>query len=121
MTRCRKPSLSLPETVLIPLVRRVADIRNICAHQGRLWNRGFLVPSKLAQKPAELAATLDVQATQAPARLYNGLVMIGHVVATVAPQSAWRSDLREHLLTHPEGELNLMGFPDDWLERPLWQ
>ncbi|MBB3955292.1 Abi family protein [Novosphingobium sediminicola] len=41
--------LGLPETVLVPLVRHVTDIRNICAHHGRLWNRGFRHPPKLAQ------------------------------------------------------------------------
>lgn len=112
--------LGLPETVLVPLIRHVTDIRNICAHHGRLWNRGFLQPPKLAQKPLDLAATLDLQATQAPAKLYNGLVMIGHVVRTVAPQSSWKADLRAHLRSHPEQDLKAMGFPADWDQRPLW-
>ncbi len=114
-------ALGLPETVLVPLVRHVADIRNICAHHGRLWNRGFLLPPKLAQKPQDLAASLDLLATQAPAKLYNGLVMIAHVVRTVAPLSSWRADLRQHLLTHPENDLSAMGFPNDWKGLPLWQ
>lgn len=117
--RIAKP-LGLPETVLVPLVRHVTDLRNICAHHGRLWNRGFLQPPKLAQKPKDLEASLDLHATQAPARLYNGLTMIAHVVRTVAPESTWRSDLRDHLLTHPEGDLAAMGFPANWQDRPLW-
>ena len=112
--------LGLPETVLVPLVRHVTDVRNICAHHGRLWNRGFLQPPKIAQKPDDLRLSLDESATQAPAHLYNGLVMIGHVVRTVAPDSSWLSDLRDHLLTHPEADLGAMGFPGDWEDRPLW-
>lgn len=112
--------LGLPETVLVPLIRHVTDLRNICAHHGRLWNRGFLQPPKLAQKPADLAATLDQNATQAPARLYNGLSMIAHVVRTVAPNSTWRHDVRAHLAGHPEADLAAMGFPTDWEARPLW-
>ena len=30
--------LGLPEAVLVPFVRHITDIRNICAHHGRLWN-----------------------------------------------------------------------------------
>lgn len=113
--------LGLPETVLVPLVRHVTDIRNICAHHGRLWNRGFLQPPKLAQKPQDLQSSLDQSATQAPARLYNGLTMIAHVVRWVAPASTWAKDLSAHLITHPTGDLAAMGFPANWQARPIWK
>lgn len=112
--------LGLPETVLVPLVRHVTDIRNICAHHGRLWNRGFLAPPKLAQKPKSLQATIDQNATQAPAKIYNAICMIGHVVRTVAPGSTWIADIAAHLATQPEGDFGSMGFPANWQQRPLW-
>lgn len=113
--------LGLPETVLVPLIRHVTDIRNICAHHGRLWNRGFLQPPRLAINPPRLAQSLDQNATQAPARLYNGLTMIRHVVETVCPDSNWASDIRNHIATHPTNDLAAMGFPADWASRPIWQ
>ena len=113
--------LGLPETVLVPLIRHITDIRNICAHHGRLWNRGFLHPPKLAQKPEDLRSSLDQSAKQAPAKLYNGTTMIAHVVRTVAPNSNWIEDVRKHLLTHPENDLSAMGFPSDWVMRSMWK
>lgn len=113
--------LALPETVLVPLVRHVTDIRNICAHHGRLWNRGFLQPPKLAQKPVDLNQSLDLSATQAPAKLYNALTMVAHIVRTVAPNSDWAVALRAHLRANPESDQAAMGFPTDWDERPLWK
>lgn len=113
--------LGLPETVLVPLTRHLTDVRNICAHHGRLWNRGFLQPPKLAQKPQDLHQALDLAATQAPAKLYNGLTMVAHVVRTVAPASLWIADLAAHLRTHPTGDYAAMGFPEDWQARPLWR
>ena len=112
--------LGLPETVLVPLIRHVTDIRNICAHHGRLWNRGFLIPPKLAQKPDALRDTLDLSATQAPAKLYNAVCLIGHVVRTVAPESTWLADLAAHVSIHPEGDLASMGFPANWQQRSMW-
>lgn len=112
--------LGLPETVLVPLIRHVTDVRNICAHHGRLWNRGFLAPPKLGDKPEALRQSLDQAARQAPAKLYNGLTMIGHVVRTVAPASTWWADIAAHVQTHPTGDLAAMGFPADWQARPLW-
>ena len=112
--------LGLPETVLVLLIRHVTDIRNICAHHGRLWNRGFLIPPKIAQKPEALRNTLDQSATQAPAKLYNGACLIAHVVKTVAPDSTWPADLGAHVSAHPEGDLASMGFPANWHQRPMW-
>jgi hypothetical protein len=28
--------------------------------------------------------------------------------------------MKEHILSHPNGDLAAMGFPDDWLGKPLW-
>lgn len=112
--------LSLPETVLVPLVRHLTDVRNICAHHGRLWNRGFLQPPKLAQKPTDLNLSLDLGATQAPAKLYNSLTTIAHLIRTIAPESTWSTDLVALLLTHPTADLSAMGFPVDWQQRPMW-
>jgi abortive infection bacteriophage resistance protein len=113
--------LGLPETVLVPLIRHVTDIRNICAHHGRLWNRGFLHPPKLAINPQRLGQSLDQSATQAPAKLYNGLTMVRHVVEIVCPDSSWAADIRKHIETHPTGDFASMGFPADWTTRPIWQ
>lgn len=112
--------LGLPETVLVPLVRHVTDMRNICAHHGRLWNRGFLHPPKLAQKPRDLNASLDLSAVQAPAKLYNGLTTVAHIVRTVAPNSMWVADAAQLLSKNPTEDFASMGFPDDWLEKPIW-
>ena len=113
--------LGLPEAVLVPFARHITDIRNICAHHGRLWNRGFLAPPKLAQKPIDLRDTLDQSAAQAPARLYNALVTIGHIIRSVAPNSTWMADVKALVITHPTGDVAAMGFPADWLQRPMWQ
>lgn len=112
--------LGLPETVLVPLVRNITDIRNICAHHGRLWNRGFRLPPKIARKPESLASSLDQTATQSPGQLYNPLTMVAHIIRTVAPDSTWSRDVRRLIEEHPQVETGLMGFPADWKDRPLW-
>lgn len=112
--------LGLEETVMVPLIKTVTSIRNICAHHGRLWNRGFLAPPKLAQKPENLHSSLNHNAANAGTKLYNALTMVAHVVSEVAPNSTWRADLAEHIRTHPEGDFAAMGFPEDWEIRPIW-
>lgn len=72
-------------------------------------------------KPDRLAQSIDQNATQAPARLYNGLTMVGYVIETVCPDSNWASDIRTHIATHPTNDLAAMGFPADWSSRPVWR
>jgi abortive infection bacteriophage resistance protein len=113
--------LGLPETVLVPLVKHVTDVRNICAHHGRLWNRGFLQLPRLAQKPTDLNQSLDLSAVRPPAKLYNSITTIAHVIRTVAPASDWSQVIRDLLTAHPNRDLHSMGFPADWLQRPMWR
>ncbi len=118
-SKIAKP-MQLPETVLVSLISHLTDVRNICAHHGRLWNRGFLRPPRLAHNPDDLKSSLDLNASQAPAKLYNAICMIAHIVRTVAPDSSWINDIKRLLLSHPTNDLAAMGFPVDWIQRPIW-
>jgi abortive infection bacteriophage resistance protein len=111
----------LRQEQLVSIVKHMVDIRNICAHHGRLWNRGFRSPPQLPRNPNDLAQTLDTSRVgNAAGSVYNSLVLLIHLVRAAAPQSTWRDDLRSHLETHPTGNFGAMGFPIDWKLRPLW-
>lgn len=112
----------LREQQFVSIVKHLVDIRNICAHHGRLWNRGFRSPPQLPKKPVDLNKSLDTtQAGYAAGKLYNSLVLLLHLVSAIDPESTWRSDIARVLRRHPTGDLATMGFPADWLERPYWQ
>ena len=113
--------LGLTEKVLVPLVRHLVDVRNICAHHGRLWNRGFLICPRLSSKPHDLQMSLDNTVGSPPAKLYNTLTLMAHVIRTVAPSSTWVIDIAQHLQSHPLGDLASMGVPENWTNRPIWQ
>jgi abortive infection bacteriophage resistance protein len=111
----------LREELLVSIVKHLVDVRNICAHHSRLWNRGFRSPSRLPQRPAELGTTLDAsRAGNAAGQVYNALVLLIYLVRQLAPTSTWRDELITLLTTRPAGDLISMGFPADWQARPLW-
>lgn len=114
-------SFGLPDVVFLPLVKHLVTVRNVCAHQGRLWNRRFREAPKLPHKPLTLSATLDQSVAGKPGTLYNTLVLLTFLLRQVAPESNWRDDLMTLLSEHPTGDLSAMGFPSDWHARPLWQ
>jgi abortive infection bacteriophage resistance protein len=112
--------LGLNETLLVPFIKHLVTVRNICAHHGRLWNRRFKVSPRLPHKPKNLSETLDFSVASSPGTTYNSLTMLVYLMSRVGPTSTWRDDMKALLLSHPTGDLQAMGFPLDWLSRPLW-
>lgn len=113
--------LGLPEAVLVPVIKHLVTVRNVCAHHGRLWNRRFRASPALPKKPRDLAATIDQTAGSSPGYLYNTLVLLLHLLRTIAPASTWRNDTLLLLDAHDWVDLAVMGFPADWRSRPMWR
>lgn len=101
-------------------LQHLSVVRNLCAHHSRLWNRGMTITPRVPMsKPARLRGEF-VTGTQDARKLYNTTLLTLHLMDVVAPRSGWRVKLRG-LLTR--GDLNpaKMGFPANWLTRPIWQ
>ena len=95
-------------------------IRNVCAHHGRLWNRG------LDSKPPAIPRPHKHPAWHSPVpilpdRLFGVLTLLHFLLRQVAPNSAWKQRLKSLLAAYPDVPIRFMGFPDNWEESPLWQ
>lgn len=95
-------------------------VRNICAHHGRLWNRGLGTkepaiprPNKHPQWHAPVAVASD--------RMFGVLTILHYLLKQVAPQSRWRDRLTALFDRHPGVPLRFMGFPDNWMACPIWK
>ena len=107
----------LDDRVLESWLHHLTFIRNACAHHSRLWNRDFTITAEIPRsKPAYLANEF----VPASRKLYNTLVMLLHLMDTMAPAHDWRTKLK-HLLHRPHIDPHAMGFPHDWDDRPVWQ
>ena len=53
-------------------------------------------------------------------RIYNTLVMLGYLMDRLGPNS-WKQRLHTLLLEHPDVNPRAMGFPTEWLDRPIWR
>jgi abortive infection bacteriophage resistance protein len=119
-------------TVLRSWFRSLSDLRNLCAHHMRIWNREFgsypVVPRKppkrWPQVPETIAsgAHLDVHQTITPQRrLYMQLVVIETLMQVVNPESRWAERLIRLLDAHPQVSRTHMGFPPAWEQEAVWQ
>lgn len=120
-----------PDTVLRSWFRNLSDLRNLCAHHARIWNREFgsfpLIPRKFpmgwVQIPAGVVAHPHdpLSKIEPQRRLYMQWVVIETLMRVVCPESEWSLRLLQLLDQHPHVSRRHMGFPDGWEEQAFWQ
>lgn len=95
------------------------EVRNIVAHHGRLWNR------VLGNKPAIPRANRHPEwhspVSISNDRLFAVLCVCAHCLSHIASDSTWCLRVRQLLERSPETPCKNMGFPENWLESPLWK
>jgi len=110
--------------LLTAFTRNLNNVRNICAHHARLWNRS---PADRLAPPRQGEVSLlnhlcgDVHAQS---RIYATAAFLQYLLRTINPASSWGIRLRAHLKTIPAGNgisLRNAGFPNDWGKLDLWQ
>ncbi|MFZ2726416.1 MAG: Abi family protein [Methylococcaceae bacterium] len=108
------PNIQIVKTVF----RALSELRNICAHHERLWNRIIVVTLPSIDKiKSELIYINDSQLDK---HLYNYLVIIERLLKATSPNTSWTKRLIELLNTMDNETHNAMGFPDNWQTRKPW-
>lgn len=114
------PSGAMLETWLRPL----NDVRNLCAHHSRLWNRNMAArPSWPAQGIVPHLNHL-VGKTHSLTRFYASAVMLRHLLRIINPSTEWADRLIKHVGTLPQSPyitLDSAGFPEDWIDHDIWK
>ncbi len=94
-------------------LRCLGDVRNICAHHSRLWNR-TLVNQPSLPKIDEIQCFEHINNNT---RLYAALIIIKFLLKTVNPSTRWWKRLIQHMDTFPFNKyisIENAGFPEDW-------
>lgn len=94
----------------------LSNLRNICAHHGRVWNRRL--PSvKIPSNPL----FVYVENTKFHNnKLYALLTCMQYLLNLISPKSSFRQDLLNLIESNKIVNLKDMGFPDGWLEDKFW-
>lgn len=116
-------SLGVVAPVLSSWLKSYQRVRNICAHHGRLWNRGLGVYPALPKSRSIRWLADPTTITGDPwrrRRLYPVLVSLQTILHTISPRSTWGARLHELFETHPDVPLKGMGVPANWYADPFW-
>lgn len=103
-----------PENLLVSWFHSLADLRNICAHQDRLWNN----PITTYQPATHHAYKADFSS---PTTFYSRAVVIQLLMKELGMDGWWRDKLLSLLVSCPHVDPHKhLGFPSGWETRSLW-
>ena len=108
--------LSVP--VFSSWILALANLRNVCCHHNRTWNKNHLVvPSDLKNPAFPWVATAALD----PKRIYFRICIIKYLLFTVSPNNVFAQKLKSLLVEYPTVDACAMGFPSSWQDSPLWK
>ena len=95
----------------------VALTRNYCCHHARVWNKQNTIRPMMPNHMSGAWLTIPTD----PLRVYFDLCIIKYFLDVISPQNDMRDKLLQLLADYPTIDKAAMGFPQDWLQEPLWQ
>lgn len=104
--------------VLASWMHAFSNIRNICAHHGRLWNRVLTKSPVLPKRPLIQPWIIDTNI--APNKLYVNLCCMLYILQQISPGHSVNRKLKDLLLSYPEIQAAQMGFSTNWYKETLW-
>ncbi len=112
----------LPPEIFCSWLHTINNIRNICAHHGRLWNRTIdVVPEKLHVSKSNVKIWITEPERVKRSKIYYFLCMINYLLQTVNPTSDFKNRLSKLLYDYPNVALWEMGFPKHWQRETMWK
>ncbi len=95
----------------------LSNLRNLCGHHSRVWNReSGLIPADL-KNPVH--PWIDASKTDFR-RVYCRICMVKYFLFTVSPFNEFTQKIKNLIAAFPTVDPNAMGFPVDWETEPIW-
>lgn len=109
----------VPNVILASWLIFLTNIRNVCAHHSRLWNRRitadqFAKPVKKSSKfNGELPDNFNTT-------VYGTLSVTLRLLDRINPDNNLLKKFKNLLAEYPQINIAYMGFPADWEKNPAW-
>lgn len=105
-------------------LRALNNLRNVCAHHSRLWNKNILEQPKFP-KGEDAGDLINVSSSKLIARPFALFCILQTLMREICPNSNWHERFKEHVTNFPKDNNDLcslkqMGCPDNWEEWTLW-
>ncbi|BBI36676.1 Abi family protein [Cohnella abietis] len=84
----------------------LSNLRNICAHYGRTYNRNFSIPPKLFVR--------DHKVIKDNYKVFTPVYVVKYMINDKTYWNSWVERLRALIDEYTEVDKGLIGFPEDW-------
>ena len=101
-------------TLMSSWLEAFTDLRNQCAHHGRIWNRTFVKKPKIP-KNKEMGKHFRQNS-----RFAAHAAVLNVFLKVISHGSSWQYRLAELVNTSSHIPINAMGFYDKWEKDPFW-
>ena len=118
--RIAKEINTVNHTYLRTWLQSLSQIRNICAHHGRLWNKNLPGRPKLLPRPPAPWLTLVPPVSQHNA-LYVHVCCMKYLLDTISPGHRFALKLKTLFCKYPSVDFDALGFSKIWEKEPLWK
>lgn len=96
----------------------LANLRNMCCHHARVWNRDFMLkPAEPRKTKYAWIGTLKMDKK----RIYYRLCIIRYFLSSISPNNNFNEKLLELLTNFPSVDIAAMGFNKEWENEDLWK
>ncbi len=98
-------------------MRATTEVRNICAHHARLWNRNLPAsPGRLERQAFPWINSIGVNQK----KFYYFSALLAYMLRAFDPDTVFVSKLLALLEKYPNISLDAMGFPAKWQDDSFW-
>lgn len=117
--------LGVQPLILESWLKGLNNVRNICAHHERFWNRehgcSIKIPKSSSVQWLKNPITLNDSHLRYEKRSYIILVALQTLLYKISPQATWAKRLKTLIDAYPQLSKAHMGMPEDWDQDPFWE
>lgn len=110
---------TINHTFLPSWLQSITQIRNICAHHARLWNRNLPGRPKLLPKPPN-KWIINVPKASEHHKLYIHLACMKYLLNVISPENHFSERLSNLFNKYHMIDLGALGISSGWENEPLW-
>lgn len=96
----------------------LANLRNMCCHHARIWNRDFMLNPAEPRKTSN--AWIDTTRIDKK-RIFYRLCIIRYFLASVSTNNNFNKKVANLLMNYPSIDIAAMGFCKEWKKEDLWK
>lgn len=106
---------------IISILSHLRWVRNVCAHNGRLWNKRtpFVFEAPNSAKARLIFSKKDP--AKLDSKIYNTIIVMSDILKVIDPNYPFTYFIKDMIQKNKHIDAKHMGFPSNWLELDEWK